>query len=216
MDERFAPVLQEMQRQVDSGFRPSIQVSVDWRGERVLEAAVGDGATTESLYLLWSATKPFVAVALLQLVEEGRAELDDRVGRYIPEFAKNGKEKATLAHVLTHRSGFPDNTPELRRELFRRARTWDQALEFVCGMQAAWEPGTDRGYHPLSGWFILGELIQRLADRPLNEVVQDRLLAPAGISATAFALGGSPRLDSRPMQVRTTAQRGAPPQAEAD
>ena len=62
IDERFRPVAERMQSQVDQGLRPSIQVAVDWRGERVLDHAVGGGATPGSHYVLWSTTKPFVAL----------------------------------------------------------------------------------------------------------------------------------------------------------
>ncbi len=216
MDERFKPVLEEMQRQVDSGLRPSIQVAVDWRGEVVFEAACGEGATSDSCYLLWSSTKPFVALALLQLVEAGRARLDDSVAHYIPEFAQGGKKAATLAHVLTHRGGFPDNTPERHRPLRRVLHDFDAALAHVCAMPAVWEPGRDRGYHPFSGWVIVGELVQRLAGRPLTEVVRERVLEPAGIDAEAFALGDPERLASPPLRVSTRDERGAPPQSEAD
>ncbi len=205
-----------MRRQVAAGLRPSIQVAVNWRGELVFDEAWGDGATRESTYLLWSATKPFVAVALLQLIEEGRAELDDRVDKHFPEFGRHGKERATLAQLLSHRGGFPDNTPTLRRELWKRARDWNEALDFVCEMKAAWEPGSDRGYHPLSGWFVVGELVRRLDGRPLPEALRARVLEPLGIADAGFCLGEPERLDSAPMRVRTRDERGAPAQAEAD
>ncbi len=216
MREPFQAVLEEMRAQVDGGLRPSIQVSIDWRGERVFEAAYGDGATPESLYLLWSSTKPFIAVTLLQLVEEGRADLDDPIARYLPQFGQRGKEKATLAHVLSHRGGFPDNTPALRRDLFRVARDWKTALEYVHEMEAAWEPGTDRGYHAFTGWYVLGELVQRLDGRPLAESLRARVLDPLGIADDAFSLGQPERLAAPPMRVHTHDARGAPSQAEAD
>ena len=72
----FAELEREMARQIDSGLRPSIQIAVDVGGELVFERALGDGATVDSTYVLWSSTKPLVAVALLQLVEEGRAARD--------------------------------------------------------------------------------------------------------------------------------------------
>ncbi len=215
IDERFLPVVREMRGQVESGLRPSIQIGVDWRGELVLDTAVGDRATTASHYLLWSTTKPAVALALLGLVEEGAVALDDRVGATIPEFACNGKETVTVAHVLSHRGGFPDNSPEIRRTLFPIMRDWKAALRFVCEMPAAWEPGSARGYHPFSGWLILGELVQRLEDRPLAESVWTRVIEPAGISRGSWSLGEPDRLESPALAVRTNGAKGAPPEAEA-
>ena len=91
MSDRFDALRREMQRQIDEGIRPSIQVAVDWRGELVFDEAIGAGATPDSNYLLWSSTKPLVAVALLQIIDEGGAKLRDRVRRYIPEFGKIGR-----------------------------------------------------------------------------------------------------------------------------
>lgn len=205
----------EIRRQVDTGLRPSIQVAVDWRGERVLDFAYGDGATPRSSFVLWSSVKPFVSTLLLQLVDEGRIGLDDRVGRTIPEFATHGKQNVTVEHLLTHRGGFPDNTPELRRALFAVARDWDAALGTVYAMPAVWEPGRDRGYHPLSAWFVIGELVRRLDDRPLAESLRVRLLDPLGIERGGLCLGTPEELESAPMRVRTRREKGAPSEEEA-
>ena len=213
IDPRFQPVVEEARRQVAEGLRPSLQLSVEWRGRRVLDFACGD-ASPDSSYLLWSTTKPFVAVTLLQIVDEGGASLDDRVSRYLPEFGTGGKEKATLAHLLTHRGGFPDSSPELRRAAMRASKDWNEALAFVCGLPAAWEPGTDRGYHPFSGWLILGELVQRLDGRPLPESLRARVLDPLGIPEDGFSLGRPELLRGPPLEVVTRDERGAPDAAE--
>jgi CubicO group peptidase (beta-lactamase class C family) len=216
VDLDFTGLEAEMARQLASGLRPTLQIAVDWHGRRVFERALGPGASADSTYVLWSSTKPFVAVALLQLVDEGKLALDTRVATHIPEFAAHGKHKVTLAQLLSHRGGFPDNTPELGRALARVSRSWDDALRFVCDMALAWEPGSDRGYHPLSAWFIAGELLQRLDARPLSESLRERVLAPLGIPRDGFALGRPDDLLAPPLPVATRDAKGAPPQSEAD
>ncbi len=216
MDLDFSELEHELAAQVESGFRPSLQVAVDWRGERVFERAIGDGATVDSTYVLWSSVKPLVAVALLQLVEEGRAALEDRISKHVPEFGNHGKERCTIAHVLTHRGGFPGTAPALESALSKVARDWDAALRFVCGMEAIWEPGTDRGYHPRTGWFVVGELIQRLDGRPLPDALRARVLDPLGVPRDAFSLGRPQDLAAPPMRVKTRAVKGAPDEGEAE
>ena len=215
MELDFAELEREMARQIDSGLRPSLQVAVDFRGELVFERALGESAHVDSTYVLWSSTKPLIAVALLQLVEEGRAALEDRVSKHIPEFGTRGKERCTILHLLSHRGGFPDSAPETRKALFRIARDWDASLAFVCEMQALWEPGTDRGYHPLSAWFVVGELIQRLDGRPLADSLFARVLEPLGVPRDGFCLGRSQDLAGPPMTVRTRDTKGAPSPGEA-
>jgi len=205
-----------MSRQLASGLRPTLQIAVDWRGRRVFERALGPGASVDSSYVLWSATKPFVAVALLQLVDEGKLALDTRIATHIPEFAAHGKHKVTLAQLLSHRGGFPDNTPELARGLSRVSRDWGEALRFVCDMALAWEPGTDRGYHPSSAWFVAGELLQRLDGRPLYESLRTRVLQPLDVPRDGFTLGRPEELTAPPLAVVTRDAKAAPAQAEAD
>ena len=129
--------------------------------------------------------------------------LDDKVGATIPEFACNGKEAVTVAHLLTHRGGFPDSDPAVRRKLFPIMRDWDAALNFVCDMELAWEPGTARGYHPFTGWLIVGELVQRLDARPLAESVWARVLEPAGVARASWSLGEPDQLETPPLRVET-------------
>ncbi|HXV36483.1 MAG TPA: serine hydrolase domain-containing protein [Myxococcota bacterium] len=207
MGDRFDALRREMQRQIDEGIRPSIQVAVDLRGELVFDETIGGGATPSSNYLLFSSTKPLIAVALLQLIEEGRAKLQDRVRAYIPEFGVRGKQSCTIAHLLTHRGGFPDSGQRMR-SLSRVSRDWQAALAAVCEMDAQWEPGKDHGYHPSSSWFIVGELIQRLRDRPLWDVLRERVLEPAGFDADGFSLGNPEVLSEPALQLTTRAERG--------
>jgi len=211
----FAPLEREMARQLASGLRPTLQIAVDWRGRRVFERAVGAGASIDSSYVLWSSTKPFVSVALLALVEEGKLALEERVARHFPEFGKHGKERITVAQLLSHRGGFPATAPEQARELARASRDWDEALRFVCELPLAWEPGSDRGYHPLSAWFVVGELVQRLDGRPLSDALRARVLDPLGIPVDGFSLGRPGDLSAPPHAVSTREAKGAPPAAEA-
>ena len=212
----FAELEAEMAAQIASGLRPTLQVAVDWRGRRVFEKALGKGASVDSTYVLWSSTKPFVAVALLQLVEAGHLSLDTRVATVIPEFAAHGKDKVTVAHLLTHRGGFPDTKLEVAMELAKLAPSWDAAIRFVCDLPLAWEPGTDRGYHPTTGWYVVGELVQRLDDRPLPEALRARVLEPLAIPRDGFALGRPDDVAATTLDVVTRDAKGAPPQSQAD
>jgi CubicO group peptidase (beta-lactamase class C family) len=65
---------------------------------------------TDGLFLMASVTKPIVYLAGMMLVERGRLNLNDPVIRYVPEFARNGKEGVRVVHLFTHTSGLPDIT----------------------------------------------------------------------------------------------------------
>ena len=89
-------------------------------GKLILDLQVGWADTqravlvdSETLFPLFSGTKPLVAVALLQQIERGHLRLDDPVAQYWPTFGQKGKEQVTVRHLLTHRGGFPVTPPEL-------------------------------------------------------------------------------------------------------
>jgi CubicO group peptidase (beta-lactamase class C family) len=182
---------------LDQGIREGLhlgaQIHVSLRGETVADAAVGENRPGEPLtpdhLMLWlSSTKPVAAVALAQLWERGRLELDDPVARHIPEFAANGKEGITLRHLLTHTAGIRTlNTgwPEL---------PWEEIVARLSAMkpEPRWVPGQKAGYHKASSWFILGEVIRRVDGRPFSAYVREEVFEPLGMNDSWIGMPAEP------------------------
>jgi CubicO group peptidase (beta-lactamase class C family) len=160
-----------------------------WRGERcVADGAVGrtgpdhGDASNQELTpdhrTLWlSAGKPILAIGLATQVEDGALTWDDPVAEWVPEFAERGKDQITLRQVLTHTGGF-------RSVAFRYPeQSWDDAIAAVCAgrLETGWEPGVTAGYHPHSGWNILGRVLEVCTDRPLTRFLRQRVLEPWGM-----------------------------------
>jgi len=181
--ERAVALLEEQREQ---GLHDGAQLFVARRGQPLLDVAIGEAQPgvplrTDSLMLWFSSTKPLTAVAIAQQVERRTLKLDDRVQRFIPEFA-NSKEAATIRHVLTHTAGFPMLTfPFLRYG-------WEDAIRKICEEPAEWEPGTAAGYHALSGWCILGEIVRRVDGRPIELYLEEELFRPLGMDDTSIGL----------------------------
>lgn len=138
----------------------------------------GASLTPDHLMLWLSATKPVAAVALAQLWERGRLELDAPVARHIPEFSANGKGRITLRHLLTHTAGirmldvgWPDDP-------------WNRILERICAMkpEPRWVPGEKAGYNHASSWFVLGEVVCRVDGRPFDRYVREEIFEPLGMA----------------------------------
>ncbi|MCI0749600.1 MAG: beta-lactamase family protein, partial [Nevskiales bacterium] len=140
-------------------------------------ARPGVALTTETLFNWYSATKPTAAILIAQLWDQGRIGLDDRVAKYIPEFAQKGKDEVTIRQCLTHSAGIPHAgspmqslkgmTPELMASIYAAP------LEFP--------PGQFKEYHPFSTGFILGEIVQRLTGRPYGDHIREALFVPLGM-----------------------------------
>lgn len=141
------------------------------------ERAAGQAMTTDTLNLWLSSTKPVTAVAFALLWQDGRADLDDPVASYVPEFAQNGKGDITLRHVLTHTGGIrmlSVGWPEA---------SWDEIIATICRAkpEPRWPLGEKAGYHMASSWFLLGEVISRIAGEPFSSFVRRRVFEPLGM-----------------------------------
>jgi CubicO group peptidase (beta-lactamase class C family) len=174
-------VVDLLERQRAEGRHEGAQCYVSVRGEVLLDTAVGEsrsgrGLEPDDLMLLYSAGKPATVVAVLQLWEQGKLGLDDRVGGYVDGWG-NGKERCTIRHVLTHTGGFPNADAKL----FDHDVPYDDVVARIAGSRARWEPGTDAAYHPSSGWKILGAIVERADGRPIDRYLRDEVFAPLGV-----------------------------------
>ena len=95
-----------VRREIDEGLLPSCQFALAYQGELVAFETYGD-ADNDTRYVVYSATKTFVAGAMWALIGDGLIDVSARVCDYIPEFASNGKDVITVEQVMLHTSGFP-------------------------------------------------------------------------------------------------------------
>jgi CubicO group peptidase (beta-lactamase class C family) len=146
------------------------------RGERV-----GD----DTLFPIFSGTKPFGAVALWQQIERGRLGLDEPVATYWPDFGQQGKQQVLVRHILSHRGGFPTTPAALPREQWGN---WEAATAAVAAMPLEHEPGTVSAYHFLTQHWVCGELIRRLDGRDYANCLREEITDPLGLHDTYFAL----------------------------
>jgi len=167
---------------------PGAALAIYHRGELVLDLVGGFADTQsgeqiirDSLFPLFSGTKPFAAVALWQLIERGKLALDDRVADYWPAFAANGKEEVLVRHILSHRGGFPTTPPELDVRLWGDLEIVNRAIE---SMPLTHLPGTVPAYHFVTQHWVIAELIRRLDGRAFADYLSDEITRPLGMSDT--------------------------------
>jgi len=160
---------------------PGAQLYVSVKGEVVADLAFGFASnevsmSTNSIVLWMSAVKPVTAIAIALEWERGNIDLDAPVARYVPEFSENGKEAVTIRHVLTHTGGFP-------KYFVPWSIDCDEAVRKICALslEDGWIPGKKAGYHPSSGWQILGEVMQRIVGRDYAAYVREELFLPIGM-----------------------------------
>ncbi len=156
-------------------------IYVSLRGQVLADVAVGE-FSSDAISPWLSAGKPIAAVAIAQLWEKGLLELDDEVARHVPEFAKRGKDKISIRHLLTHTAG-------IRWAKLERGLSWDEIIERICDapIEPNWVVGEKAGYHAQTSWFVLGEIVRRLSGKRWEVYAREEILEPAGMVNSSFA-----------------------------
>ncbi|MBZ6101512.1 serine hydrolase domain-containing protein [Streptomyces olivaceus] len=204
-------------RQVDDGRLPGFLVAVS-RGGRVAhltvhgrrDVAAGLPVRADTLWRIYSMTKPVTSVAALTLVEEGRLSLDDPVARYLPAFAEprvyvEGPADAPVTrpaagpvlvrHLMTHTAGltfgFYHSHPV--DALYRAAGVESSVLpgadlaetvDLYASLPLQFEPGTEWNYSVASN--VLGRLVEVVSGQPLDVFCAERIFGPLGMGDTGF------------------------------
>jgi CubicO group peptidase (beta-lactamase class C family) len=145
--------------------------------------------TPETLFPLASVTKLFTATAVMQLVEQGRIDLDAPVSRYLPEMAQPGTMALgpTVRQLLTHHSGLPGNIMEGFELLKPDPTGFLEVPRLLGGSPPACTPDTVFAYCN-SGYSLLGCLVERVSGTGYADFVARAILGPLGMSRTRFFL----------------------------
>lgn len=143
---------------------------------------------TASRFRIGSITKMFTAVMILQLAEEGKLKLSDRLDKFLPQIPNAGK--ITLAHILAHRSGIHDAVVDknLRPSPKTEPITQEQLLSLIAKGNPDFEPDTKYAYSN-SGYILLGLLLQKLTGKPYAEALTERIPSRIGLRDTYVATG---------------------------
>ena len=173
----------------------------------VLDLNSGAPVERDSLFRIYSMTKPITSAAVMMLYEEGHFSLDDPVGKFIPELARlkvyNGmsetgmrlveqQQPISIRHLLTHTSGlsygFHQDSPV--EEMYRKADITDpdstlrEMVEKLGRLPLVNQPGAKWRYSNATD--VLGYLVEVVSGTPFDRYLQDNILDPLGMTDTSF------------------------------
>jgi len=203
-------------REVDKGTLPGATVMVARRGQIGWFDAIGrqsPAAATpmahDSIFRIFSMTKPIVSVGIMILVDDGHFILNDPVAKFIPEFAdqkvgveNNGKldlvpvkRQMTVQDLLRHTSGLTyDHTGNgLVQQLYQQSRLRSRKITnaehatMIAGMPLICQPGAEWNYSRSTD--VLGRIIEVVSGKSLGAFLTERILAPLQMTETAFHTG---------------------------
>jgi CubicO group peptidase (beta-lactamase class C family) len=220
-DDRLARIDRHFQRYVDDGRLAGWQLLVGRHGQVAHSATYGLAdreadrpVADDTLWRIYSMTKPIVSVAAMLLWEEGLFELTDEVSRFLPAFADvkvfdkgtatksflvPAAEPIRLWHLLSHTSGLTYGFMQLhpvdalyRAAGFEFGTPAGMDLAAACDAWAAlplrFQPGSGWGYGVSTD--VLGRVIEVISGQPLDDFVRERVLEPLGMTDTRWWVDG--------------------------
>jgi len=146
-----------------------------WGGVR--NRQTGEPWEEDTMVIVYSATKGLAAMTLAIAHSRGWLDYDERVSRYWPEFAQQGKERITVRQLLAHQAGLYALDEPLDRLL---VTDLDRLAAVLARQKPAWEPGTRQAYHGITLGFYESELLRRVdpRHRSLGRFFQDEIATP--------------------------------------
>jgi CubicO group peptidase (beta-lactamase class C family) len=136
---------------------------------------------------LGSITKQFTAMLILQLVAEGKLDLKAPITTYLPDYPKTSGDVITIHHLLTHTSGIPNYTafPKFMEDESRNPYTPEEFLKTFADKALDFTPG-DKFSYSNSGYFLLGVLIEKLAGKSYEKMLQDKIFIPLNMKDSGY------------------------------
>jgi CubicO group peptidase (beta-lactamase class C family) len=217
--QRLGRIDARFQRYVDDGRLPGFQVMVSRRGRvahfssyGLADVEAGRAIEPDTIFRIYSMTKPVTSVAAMMLYEQGAFELSDPISRWLPEFAEprvytgGSATKATTVpatepirvwHLLTHTAGltYGFHHTHVTDEIYRNAgfefgnpNGYDlaQCVAAWAGLPLAFQPGSEWLYSVATD--VLGRLVEVVSGEPLDEFFRRNIFEPLGMNDTGFSV----------------------------
>jgi len=200
-------------REVDKGTLPGAVVMVGRKGKVAHFDCIGrQGPASDakmrpdSVFRIFSMTKPIVSIAVMQLVEDGRILINDPLSKYIPSFANSQvgevrdgqihlvpmKREITIQDLLTHTSGIsyeitgpgPIQTLYSEAKIYRRSMDNAEHAEVVAKLPLICQPGAEWNYSRSTD--VLGRVVEVVSGKSLGAYLTDHILAPLKMMDSGF------------------------------
>lgn len=137
----------------------------------------------KSKFKIASITKTFTAVLILRLYEQGKLDLKATIGKYLPNYEGDAKDKVTIQHLLTYSSGIPNCEGNTGIGVYQTAISVDDFISKYCSGKLAFEPGKQFSYNN-GDYIILGRIIEKITGKPFIQCLESEILKPLAMENT--------------------------------
>jgi CubicO group peptidase (beta-lactamase class C family) len=143
----------------------------------------GTTLNSKAKFKIASITKTFTAVLILQLYQQGKLDLKATIGKYLPNYTGEAKDKATIQNLLTYSSGIPNCEGNTGIEVYQKPITVDNFISKYCSGKLEFEPGKQFSYDN-GDYIILGRIIEKLTGKSFAQILKEKILKPLSMENT--------------------------------
>ena len=161
-------------------------VAMIWKDTLVYKKEIGDFKSKTQAPIA-SCSKWLTAALIMIFVDEGKLSLDDKVGTYLPIYAKYGKSYITIRHCLSHMTGIQSEPVKLLKLLERQKyKSLEDEVNDFAKKEIQNNPGVEFRYSNI-GLNIAGRVLEVITKKKFDQLIQVRLLRPLGMRNTTFS-----------------------------
>ena len=168
-------------------------VLVAEKGKTIYENAMGPANRewdipnkTDTKFMIGSVSKQFTAMVILQLVEEEKLQLEDKISKFIPYYPKEKADKITVHHLLCHSSGIPLMTKlynDFYTDIWVKEYTDEEYVKLFCDFEHEFEPGARFMYNS-AGYYLLAVIIEKITGKKFDKVLKEKIFEPLEMKNT--------------------------------
>ncbi len=154
-------------------------------GHEVIEPFL-EPMTNDTIFDMASVSKPVgTATSILILWDKGKIDLEDKVAKYLPEFAVNGKKNVQIKHLLTHTSGLPayTNAADLKKQYGEPCP--DKVIARICSFDSMNAPGETYRYSCL-GYITLAKIVEIVSGQTIDQFARENIFKPLNMKHTSY------------------------------
>ncbi len=178
----YADVASSLIRQIPRDDRSGAAVCVYHDGRSVVDIwggnkdSEGNPWREDTTAASFSTTKGVISTLVHILVDQGKADYDDPIAKYWPEFGARGKDTITIKQAMCHEAGLYRISEMVRNS--EELLDWEHMKRVIADAEPAHRPGERHGYHALTYGWLMGGLIEGITGKSLRAVLQEELVDP--------------------------------------
>ncbi len=143
----------------------------------------GTTLNSKAKFKIASITKTFTAILILQLYQQGKLDLKATIGKYLPNYTGEARDKVTIQNLLTYSSGIANCEGNTGIEVYQKQISVDDFISKYCSGKLEFEPGKQFSYDN-GDYIILGRIIEKLSGKSFAQNLEEKILKPLSMENT--------------------------------